>query len=112
MSDCMCIMAPVSSVGRDGTGTRHRDSEAKEEERRQLPGIRIEAIVIVDKYVCIRMEIDKSVSLCLWVPWPSLMFAVLCRGVSLDRVAGQAQNRVYTLASRAVTLVEGLCVGM
>src|SRR5262249_23740239 len=40
------------------------------------------------------------------------MSAVLCSGASLVRVAGQARNRVYTLASRAVTLGEALCVGL
>src|SRR5262245_41990763 len=69
-------------------------------------------IVIVDKYVCIRVEIDKPVSLCLWVSWPRLMFAVLFRGVPLVRVARQARHRVYTLASRAITLGEALCVGI
>src|SRR5262245_8828895 len=40
------------------------------------------------------------------------MSAVLCRRASPARIAGQARNRVYTLASRAVTPGEGLCVGM
>src|SRR5215217_5700945 len=44
MSDCMCIMAPVSPMGRDGTSTRYKASDPKDKERCQLPGIRIEPI--------------------------------------------------------------------
>src|SRR5690242_12562846 len=42
MSDCMCIMAPVSPIGRDGTSTRYKASDPQDKERCQLPGIRIE----------------------------------------------------------------------
>jgi len=46
MSDGMCIIAPVSPLGRDDTSVPYKASDPHERERGQLPGIRIEPKLI------------------------------------------------------------------
>jgi hypothetical protein len=43
----MCLIAPVSPMGRDDTRVQDKASDPHERERCQLPGIPIEPLIIV-----------------------------------------------------------------